>query len=227
MVRLTLYELLFKGRKFRLARIWSNRVLAEIAGLFEGDIINVSAWEDDDKEGSKYRSYFRNAKSYSISNYGGERGKAEKEDYSINLEADLPEALKMKFDVVFNHTTLEHVFDLFRAVRNLCELSRDVVIVVVPFVQETHTLSSFSDYWRFTHFGLERLFKENGFEVIYLTSTPYPNTSIYHFCVASRQPGVWRQKLKAYPGATNPGDKVIADNMIWRLLSLLRGGRGD
>lgn len=221
MSNLTLFERLFTPRKFRLARIWSNRELARIAGLFEGYVINVSAWEDKDKEGMKYKDYFYNAKSYSISNYGGEYGSSVDSDFHIDLEADIPEDLKGKFDVVFNHTTIEHVFDVLKAVSNLCELSRDIVIIIVPFIQQVHTSSSFSDYWRFTHHSLIRLFDINGFSVVYLTSTPYMNCSIYHLCVASRFPEKWRPKFEKLQQMVNTGDNIVKESIMTRLSSRL------
>ena len=56
-------------RKFRLPRIWSNNELKKIAPLFEGDVVNVSGWQDKDKEGDEYKNYFKNKKSYTITNY--------------------------------------------------------------------------------------------------------------------------------------------------------------
>ena len=56
-------------RKFRLPRIWSNKILREFAPLFKGKIINISGWEDKDKQGSFYKDYFSNADSYFISNF--------------------------------------------------------------------------------------------------------------------------------------------------------------
>ena len=61
-------------RSFRLPRIWSNDHLRRIAPLFEGEAVNVSAWDDMDKQGGDYRSYFSRASAYSITNFGGIRG---------------------------------------------------------------------------------------------------------------------------------------------------------
>ena len=38
-------------RKFRVPRIWSNKELKKFASLFSGEIINVSGWMDNDKQG--------------------------------------------------------------------------------------------------------------------------------------------------------------------------------
>ena len=44
-------------RKFRLPRIWSNNELKKFSDLFRGDIVNISAWRDEDKEGKQIRDY--------------------------------------------------------------------------------------------------------------------------------------------------------------------------
>lgn len=214
---LSFWQRIFISRSFRLPRVWSNQELAKLAHLFSGDVINVSGWLDEDKQGNHYKNYFINANNYCISNYGGERGKSDQEDFQIDLEADLPEELKSKFDVVFNHTTLEHIFDIFQATQNLCLLSKDIVILIVPFVQQVHHQSSYLDYWRFTQHSLNYLFDKNGFKVIYLNSSPYKNASIYHFCIASKYPEKWVSKLENYKTIINTGNQIVREPLIAKL----------
>ena len=52
-------------RSSRIPRIWSNKILKRISNNFDGDIINISGWKDDDKEGNSYSEYFINSKSLS------------------------------------------------------------------------------------------------------------------------------------------------------------------
>ena len=150
--------------KFREPRIWSNNELKKFSKKFYGNIINVSGWKDSDKVSSFYKNYFTNCTNYFISNWSyserGQENKLSKNEYLIDLESDLKKELLGKFDVVFNHTTLEHIFDIFISFKNLCELSNDVVIVVVPFLQEQHTTSDFKDYWRFTPQTIKKLFEK-------------------------------------------------------------------
>jgi hypothetical protein len=40
-----------------------------MAHFFTGNVCNVSAWRDQDKQGGTYKEYFSNAKSYSVTNY--------------------------------------------------------------------------------------------------------------------------------------------------------------
>jgi len=215
--RLRLVERLLTPREFRLPRIWSNRELRRLGALFGGEVINVSAWQDLDKEGDRYRNYFPSATGYYTSNYGGVSGESAATDFQIDLEKELAGELHARFDVVFNHTTLEHVFDIFAAVRNLCAMSRDVVIVVVPFLQRVHTESSFSDYWRFTHHALHRLFERNGLKVVYLSSTGVRAASVYHVCIAARHPEVWKTALADFPSSVNEGNNIVRSTSLSRV----------
>lgn len=79
-------------------------------------------------------------------------------------------------------------FDVRRAFANLCSMSRDVVIVVVPFSQVQHESESYGDYWRFTPTCLRELFRENGMTVIYEAESPHRRASIYLLFAASRHP---------------------------------------
>ncbi len=213
---------MFQDRKYRTARIWSNKVLRQIAPVFKGNIINVSGWHDEDKEGCFYREYFSSADTYRISNLGGYRGESADTNYVLDLEGILPDSLKGRFDVVYNHTTLEHVFDVFTAVRNLCELSNDVVIVVVPFIQEQHTHDSFSDYWRFTPAGIKALFSANGMETVLLCSTPGCRSAVYHLLVTSKFPGKWTEAFNGMPFRENKGEGFFA-NPLHRFIRWMTG----
>lgn len=190
-------------------RVWSNQELRKFAHLFSGDIVNVSGWDDRDKEEGKYADYFKDKKSYTITNYKGKKGISNlPNEIYLDLENYLPSNLEGKFDVVFNHTTLEHVFDIFGAFKNLCLLSRDVVILVVPFIEGVHELpGSFGDYWRPTYLALERLFQENGFTVLYGSSRPI--LPFYHFFIASKKPEKWKGVFGEYKGESiHKGDRI-------------------
>ena len=216
---------IFQDYKYRYPRIWSNEILRQIAPVFRGSVINVSGWHDEDKEGSYYREYFTSASSYSISNMGGYRGESLNTSYVLNLEESLPKELKKKFDVVYNHTTLEHVFNIFVAVHNLCEMTKDIVIVVVPFIQEQHVHEDFSDYWRFTPMSLKALFESNGFETILLCSTPGTKSAIYHLAVASRHPERWLNLFNKLSLVENTGSDFFNNpfrKFFLNILSLKR-----
>jgi len=190
---------MFIDRAFRTARLWSNQELRQIAPVFAGDVVNVSAWDDRDKDGGRYRDYFSNAIGYYYTNYSGERGLQQREnEFYLDLTGDVPADLQQRFDVAFNHTTLEHIFDVRKAFRNLCALSKDVVIVVVPFAQVQHEVGSFGDFWRFTPTCLRRLFAENALHVIYESESRDRNAAVYLLFVGSRHPERWQGRLPAY-----------------------------
>lgn len=196
-------------RKYRLPRVWSNAELKKFAALFQGDIINVSGWKDIDKEGGVYKDYFKNADTYSISNYKSEaRGfQGLENEFFLDLEQPLEESLIGKYDVVFNHTVLEHVFHVHRAFKNLCDMTKDVVILVVPFLQQMH--AHYGDYWRFTPMTLKRLFEENGMEMLYLSFNSDKNSSVYIFCIATKNKKIWSKKITptySFEDNTDAGD---------------------
>lgn len=175
-------------RRFRVPRIWSNRELAQFAHLFSGSVVNVSGWTDIDKEGSHYREYFRNASEYRLTNFSAEQGRGYQgleNEIFLDLEAELLDDLRDRFDVVFNHTTLEHVYECRRAFANLCSMSRDVVIVVVPYIQEIH-VKGYLDYWRFTPYTMKKLYEENGLTLRYCSANGADKASIYLFCIGYR-----------------------------------------
>ena len=183
-------------RKFRLARRWSNDELRRVAPHFSGQIVNVSGWRDEDKEGGTYRSYFSCAASYDVTNWHGQSGfQGTEGEIVLDLTEPLPDELRARFDVVFNHTTLEHIFDVMTAFENLCTLSRDVVILVVPFAQVQHENDSFKDYWRFTPSWVREAFRRQGLETLYVSSNDDPNAAVYVFAVGSRHPERWRDKM--------------------------------
>ena len=127
---------MFVDKKFQKARHWSNKQLKLFAHLFKGDIVNVSGWQDLDKQGATYKSYFKNCNDYWITNYKPEargfQGDLENELY-LDLGDD-SNSVDRTFDCVFNHTVLEHVFEVQTAFQKLCSLSDDIVILIVPFL---------------------------------------------------------------------------------------------
>lgn len=187
-------------RKFRIPRLWSNQELRRIAPLFSGSVVNVSGWKDEDKEGGHYREYFSGASTYMITNYGGYRGfqGSDEDEILLDLEKDLPSELTSSFDVVFNHTTLEHIFKVNTAFKNLCDMSKDIVIVVVPFAQTQHEQDGLLDFWRFTPTALRYMCKENGLSIIYEAANSHRNAGIYVIVVASKNPKLWLNKMPTY-----------------------------
>uniref|UniRef100_A0A832A020 Methyltransferase domain-containing protein n=1 Tax=Desulfacinum infernum TaxID=35837 RepID=A0A832A020_9BACT len=212
-------------RLFRLPRAWSNRELEKMAHLFYGDVVNVSAWKDEDKEGRRYRDYFINAASYWVTNWRSEaRGfQNYPNEIFLDLEQELALELVGRFDVVFNHTTLEHVFNVFKAFENLCLLSRDIVMVCVPFLQPYHT--DYGDFWRFSPMAVKRLYEANGLHVLYINWNRHRMSSVYVFAVGSKNPGRWQGRFPESPALDerlwHPGEGIgysALPNMWHRLV---------
>lgn len=183
--------------KFRRPRVWSNDELRKIGHLFDGSVINVSGKVDSDKCGGVYRSYFPKAKEYFVSNYNSDKSAKppEKWDFNINLDENIDPQFVGRFDVVFNHTTLEHIFDMHTAFKNLCAMSKDVVIIVLPFLQQMHWGASYKDYWRFTPYALKEMFEREGMTLLYMSGNNRRHESVYIFAVASKKPDLWKGKM--------------------------------
>jgi len=179
-----------RARRYEVRpREWSNGELARIGAQFDGAVINVSGWRDEDQRGGHYRDYFSRASSYAVSNFKGTRGMEDQRSDAvfIDLEAALPESLRGKYQVAYNHTTLEHVFEIRKAIENICTLSTDVVILVTPFLQSVHfEQGAFGDYWRPTPMCLNRILAENGFTTAYQSANDTHWHYAYVFTVAVR-----------------------------------------
>ncbi len=183
-------------RKFSIARRWSNQVLKKYAPYFSGSVVNVSAKLDFDRVDMNYREYFTNARSYQITNHDVYESEAQirQNEIKLDLEEELREELIAGFDVVFNHTTLEHIFHVEKAFSNLCRLAKEAVIVVVPFSQQQHVAATYYDYWRFTPYSLERMFEDNGFTLVVTEYNDSFNGAIYLLGI-----GIRDDKLADYP----------------------------
>lgn len=223
----------FIDRKYYLPRFWSNQELRKFAPLFGGEIVNVSGWQDLDKEGNTYQSYFVNANNYYITNYKSDaRGfQGYPNEIFLDLEKELPIEVIDKFDVVFNHTVLEHIFDVNTAFKNLCLMSKDIVILVVPFLQQMH--ANYGDYWRFTPLSIKKMFEQKEMSILYLSFNSHQNASVYILTIATKHPAKWQDKInqefsyletqkpwdgfEAYIGCHAIGNNLYAiENMFWR-----------
>jgi len=214
---------LLSGRVSKAPRFWSNRELRRYAKLFRGDVVNVSGWRDEDKEGGRYRDYFTGATSYSITNYKAEaRGlQGTPGEIFLDLEQPLVSDLAGRFDVVFNHTVLEHVYECRVAFANLCKMSRDIVIVVVPFLQPYH--SDYGDFWRFTPLALQRMYAENNFALLTCSFNEQWVTSVYMFAIGARHPERWTEHFQEEFSLTSPRTgKFAGEHAIFKVSSQLR-----
>lgn len=170
-----------KDRYFSVARLWSNRELQRIDKHFYGDVINVSVWNVLDKNGRSYESYSTNANNYFKSNFDDFWGlQGNKNKFYLDLEEELETRLIDKYDVMFNHTTLEYIYDFQTAFKNLALICNDLLIIVVPFSQINHG-NKIPDYWRLTPQAMEKLLEANNLEVVYSSANNFFNSGIYLF----------------------------------------------
>ncbi len=175
-------------------RRWSNAELRRWGRLYDGAIVNVSAWRDEDKEGGRYRDYFPHATSYAMTNYWGSASENDghPEAKFFDIQNETPSEMRGRFDVVLAHTVLEHVYDVRLAIANIAAPTRDTMILIVPFAQDEHyTGSLYGDYWRMTPLGMKRAVEEQGLSLLYVASNDTPWYPIYLFCIASRRPEKW------------------------------------
>ncbi|KAA0909969.1 hypothetical protein FLO80_19135 [Aquicoccus porphyridii] len=175
----------------RAARVWSNSEIAFIAPYVTGDVVNVSAWEDQDKEGRHYRDYFSSADSYETTNFEGWRGAGVRADHVVDLQSAAPDDLLDRYDLVFNHTTLEHIFDIHQAFRTMGSMSRDAMLVIVPFMQHLHGPED-GDFWRPSPYAMRRLHKESGLTVLREAAGPKGGKVRYLSYFSSKKPDRWK-----------------------------------
>lgn len=214
-------------RRSRIARLWSNAELRRLGPLFTGTVVNVSAARDWDKDGGYYVDYFPNAASYTRTNAPGFRGtESGMQDVELDLAAPVPADLQQSWDVVLNHTTLEHIFEIRTAFANLCAIGKDAVILIVPFAQHVHQKDDLKDYWRLTPECIRALFAENGFGVVYESANDEPNAATYLLIIGSRTPEAWSGKLPPWQPVEHLGDWIGAPprGLFTRLLDWLCGG---
>lgn len=152
--------------------------------------------------GGVYRDYFTHKRSYAVTNvpragkgFGSISGGDVKE-IPLDLEGVPPKQLEGKFDVVLNICTLEHVRDIETAFSNLCRMSRDAVILVVPAIQQIH-VSDYGDYWRMTTLGVAKMFQKHGYVPLVIRANDQPFRPIFVFAIAVRD-------LKKYEGKLPP-----------------------
>jgi hypothetical protein len=212
---------------YRKPRFWSNLVIRELAPHFAGRILNCSGWADEDKFGGHYRDYFKAASAYEVSNYnGGEQHgmySTLANSIPLDLEQPLRPELRDSFDCVLSHTVLEHVFNVQRAVENICAMTADAAVICVPWTQLIHVMEGkFGDYWRFTPECLERLFAPHGLHTVCHHGTDIPGSSVYFVSVFSRRPERYRQLASNHV----PSGDDMYSNVRWRnaVKYLIRGG---
>lgn len=128
-------------------------------------------------------------------------------DILLDLNADLPEELKGKYDMVLNGGTLEHVFDVAKAMKNISDIVKvgGIVVHILPaagYVE--HGFYSFSPTF-FTDF-----YKKNNWNIIDLDlefrmtkNIPQPEWSL-----------VYSQDCRLFQAYRNDGEWISAQEKL-------------
>ena len=131
---------------------------------FREQILNQINLEDDVLDiGKSMREEFSKIKSKTLDTLDVNLFK-DYPDIVFDLCDDLDSSLENKYDKIICLAILEHVYDPFKAVKNIKKmLKKDgVVFGYVPFLYQYHAPNDlkFQDYFRFSKDGLSYLFKE-------------------------------------------------------------------
>lgn len=202
----------------KVPRACTNRELKKIGTLLSGSVLNCSGWCDEDKQGGYYRDYFPRATEYHVSMReiriyeGHDKSIRKRPDVTIDLDHKIPPPLVARYDIVLCRSVLEHVFDVFTAFENLARLSRDIVIVIVPWCQRVHesysSNDSYRDYWRIAPSALKRLFEINGLSLIYIYGNWDFHASTYYLAVGSKLPDCHKDIMKLSPSRIPDGSNI-------------------
>ncbi|WP_415356583.1 methyltransferase domain-containing protein [Halioglobus sp. Uisw_031] len=139
--------------------------------MLRGLIIDIGGGRNSD-----YIQFMEKEKSVSLESFDPKSGQ------SINFEVDNLPAENSSYDTVLFLNVMEHIYNHKHIVNEVYRISREggVVIGFVPFMMWYH--ADPSDYFRYTHECLERIFKEAGvdsYEIESISRGPFTVAS--HF----------------------------------------------
>ena len=142
------------------ARRESNLWLVSHASDINGHVLSIGSGTDGDREGRKYREYFKNCSSYTTSEVSA--------DFECDMVLDvrsMPEIDDESFDCVFCSGVLEHVDDYASALKQITRILKrgGILLLGLPFRQAIHGRPN--DYWRFTEYGI-RFMLRNEYEIL-------------------------------------------------------------
>lgn len=133
--------------------------IKKFAHYIKGDILDVGAGKYD-----RYSDLFNKTKYVKNDN---------KPDFGADIVADAQNipASDESFDSVISTQTLEHLPNPRQAVKEFYRVIKKggYCLATVPFFNDIHEEPH--DYWRFTNFALEKIFKEAGFKVVEIERT--------------------------------------------------------
>jgi len=96
-------------------------------------------------------------------------------------------------------------------------MTRDVLVIVLPFLQPYH--SPYGDYWRFSPLAVDRMCKDNQMSLLYCSFNEHWFSSVYLFAIAAKHPERWKQHFPAEPGVKSP---ITGRRAGWSAIPSLR-----
>ena len=149
------------------ARERANKWIREQAKDVTGKVLSVGSGGDQDNEGGHYRQYFLNASSYETSDFS--------KTAPVNLYLDvrsMPEVKDETYDCVFASGLIEHVDDMWAAMREINRIMKPggVLLFGAPFGAAIHRAPQ--DFWRMTIHGLRYTVETSGFEISCIETIP-------------------------------------------------------
>ncbi|MDD5449066.1 MAG: methyltransferase domain-containing protein [Candidatus Omnitrophica bacterium] len=122
----------------------------------KGNVLSIGSGDDNDKEGGKYRDYFKNGSSYTTSEISHDH----KCDKVLDVR-NLSEITEAAYDCVFCSGVLEHVDDYLKGLHEITRIlkSGGILLIGLPFRQAVHMRGQ--DFWRFTEYGIRHLLKRD------------------------------------------------------------------
>ena len=113
-----------------LARTESNKWIRKHAHGITGKVLSLGSGSDLDNEGGRYRDYFFNADSYSTSDISP----TAPVQHTLDVR-DMSKVVRGYYDCIFAAGLLEHVDDMFGAMREINQVMRPggVILTGMPF----------------------------------------------------------------------------------------------
>ena len=151
----------------------SNALLRQWGAEVTGHVLSIGSGTDEDKQGGHYRDYFPRATSYTTS----EPGPSQHCDLVLDVR-DMPSIPGEYFGAVFCSGVLEHVDDIYTAIRECRRVLKPsgMFLVGFPLNQPPHRMPQ--DFWRFTESGVRYILR-HGFEIeelVTIGDPSYPTT---------------------------------------------------
>ena len=156
----------------------SNALLKRWAATVTGDVLSIGSSTDQDGAGKHYREYFTAAQSYTTSEV--------KPGCDLVLDVrSMPTVADGRYDALFVSGVLEHVDDIWSAVRECARILKPggVLLLGVPFWQQIHRAPQ--DFWRFTASAVRYLL-EHLFVIDDLVAIGYPLSPATYWVKARR-----------------------------------------